>query len=712
MAPPTASSSSRRYSGAITTAASPLQGNFELNCRSPVRPSYDDGSEPSRRSVNGNYSSGPFLQPPRSFPFPSISTVTAESRVLYENDDGDLSDDDEKSLSEAESQHSATDETWFLQEPQSPSSNHARRRRRRDDDAKLGVFSAVGMIVGKTVGVGAYSVPSAIFSGVGSVGMTLTLWAAGSLISFCGLAVYLDLGTALPRSGGERVYLERIFRRPHMLATCMFMAYTVLLGFSAPNAIVLGEYALYAVGASSSSSSSFPSPWAARALAVAAVTLLCWVHAAHPRAGLRLVNALGAAKMLALLIVVAAGAAGAFMGVGSDRGGGDGGELPLLLQHHGTGPGRSTAQRNFSDVWAGTSTQPYDYATALLKVVYCFRGYGTANQVLSEVRDPVRTLRVAAPAALALVSLAYISVSVAFFLVVDKDDLRSAGVIAAGVFFRNVFGPGAGARVLSGFVVLSAANNIAATSFAQARVNEELARDGLLPFSKFWTTTPAVPARRAPSRRPSPPAKHRFPPTTGWPPSSRRGSPTMPPTRGLLLHWLVSVLVIVLPPPGRIYDFLVDIGGYPVSVISAAVSLGLLYLHLAPSEGWATPCRAPRAAVLLSALSNALLLVLPWVPPRGGRGEDGRFAYYAYPATALGVLGCGAGWWAWWRTREGGGVRDGAGRGHGRGEGSVVIWSVEDELKNVDGGFEARGLLSARRSGDEDREEALRPGDL
>jgi hypothetical protein len=60
-----------------------------------------------------------------------------------------------------------------------------------EDQDKLGVISAINIIVGKTVGVGAYTVPSAVFAGVGSVGMTLSVWVIGSLRSFCGLAVYL-----------------------------------------------------------------------------------------------------------------------------------------------------------------------------------------------------------------------------------------------------------------------------------------------------------------------------------------------------------------------------------------------------------------------------------------------------------------------------------------------------------------------------------------
>ncbi|KAL1882056.1 hypothetical protein VTK73DRAFT_2770 [Phialemonium thermophilum] len=337
--------------------------------------------------------------------------------------------------------------------------------------------------------------------------MTLLLWVLGSLISFCGLAVYLplkltldgqDLGTAMPRSGGERVYLERIFNKPYMLATCMFMAYIVLLGFSTPNAIVLGEHALYALGIEENR-------WNVRAIAVAMVSSICYLHSKRPKLGLQLINILGVVKMLILVTVILSGVAGGLMGVGSDR-------------------------------QALRARRPDPSFPALLKVIYCFRGYSTANQVLSDVKNPVRTLKIAAPVALSLISVAYLTVNVAFFLVVEKDEFKSAGVVVAAVFFRNVFGPDIGAHVLPFFVIISAASNIAATSFAQARVNEELARDGLLPCGYCF-------------------------------------KPSSIPSRGLLLHWLISVLAIVLPPPGRIYIFLINIGGYPVSVISVALSV-------------------------------------------------------------------------------------------------------------------------------------------
>ncbi|CAK7237798.1 hypothetical protein SEUCBS140593_010132 [Sporothrix eucalyptigena] len=575
-----------------------------------------------------------------------------------------------------------------------------------DDDGgsgKLGVISAINIIVGKTIGVGAYSVPSAIFEGVGSVGMALLVWVVGSLISFCGLAVYLDLGTAIPRSGGERVYLERIFRRPRMLATCMFMAYVVLLGFSTPNAIVLGEYALFALDVSANR-------WNVRTIAVVSVTALSYIHSRYPRLGLKLINVLGAAKMLMLVTVVLSGMVGGILGVGSnqplhDTGNGSSSTTTtgILMGHHldadmahmasaassaGVGAsiaGISTARRNFQDIWAGSSSQPYDYATALLKVIYCFRGYSTANQVLSDVKNPVRTLRVAAPLALVLVSLSYLAINVAFFLVVDKDEFRSAGVVVAGIFFRNLFGDGAGARVLPVFVIISAAGNIAATSFAQARVNEELAKDGLLPFATFWTTptsTESLDGDNAASR-------------SGRAVKQKLRVST--PSRGLLLHWLVSVIVIVVPPPGKIYNFLVDIGGYPVSIISVAISAGLFYLQSTPSERWVSPWPAPRLAIIVFATSNCLLLIMPWIPPASGRGENERFASYAYPTTALAVIGSGALFWLWWRYRGAGRTTNENSSRVPRGAGRVTTpgW---DRLKIAMSGISGRNSNSDNSS--------------
>ena len=63
--------------------------------------------------------------------------------------------------------------------------------------------------------------------------------------------------------------------------------------------------------------------------------------------------------------------------------------------------------------------------------VRCFAGYSAANYVLSEVRDPVRTVKRANPIALAFVVVTYLLANVAYFGAVSRGDILDSGRITA-----------------------------------------------------------------------------------------------------------------------------------------------------------------------------------------------------------------------------------------------------------------------------------------
>lgn len=96
----------------------------------------------------------------------------------------------------------------------------------------LGLFSTTMLVVGRVIGTGIFSTPAAITKGVGSVGAALALWTLGLLVSFAGLMVWIELGCMIPRSGGEKVYLEAAYQRPKLFATTVFAFQAILLGFS------------------------------------------------------------------------------------------------------------------------------------------------------------------------------------------------------------------------------------------------------------------------------------------------------------------------------------------------------------------------------------------------------------------------------------------------------------------------------------------------
>ena len=103
---------------------------------------------------------------------------------------------------------------------------------------QLGAFQLTMLGIGAIIGTGIFSTPSSILKSVGSVGASLFLWALGALLSFCGLMIWLELGTTYPRSGGEKVYLEAMYKKPKYLVTVMFAADAILLGFTASGCIV------------------------------------------------------------------------------------------------------------------------------------------------------------------------------------------------------------------------------------------------------------------------------------------------------------------------------------------------------------------------------------------------------------------------------------------------------------------------------------------
>ncbi|KAK4105153.1 amino acid transporter [Parathielavia hyrcaniae] len=424
----------------------------------------------------------------------------------------------------------------------------------QSESAKIGVAGAVLLT------------PSSIFAATGSVGISLLLWAVAGLLTLSGLSVYLEFGLAIPRSGGEKNYLERILRRPRHLATSIFAVQIVLLGFSAGNSLAFGLYVLLAAG------HPMPDGWIPQAIAVACVTFV-----------------------LVLLLIVFSG----FAALAGHR----------LVPDPG----------NFDDIWAIEKGDGYGgggayaYATALLQVVYSYKGWENANYVMGELKNPQRTLKIAAPLAVSGITVLYVLANVAYFAAIHKADLAKSEVIVAGLFFRNMFGESAAARSLPAFVALSNIGNVLAVSFAHSRVNQELAREGILPWSAFWAST----------------------------------KPFDTPAASLFLHWAVTVIVLIAPPPGPAYNFVVNLYTYPGAWINAFVAGGLIYLRLTKSENWSSPWQTypPVSAVYL--FLNVFLVVTPFVPPNSDWNADG-YPYYAFPLVGTGVLLLGGVYWLLW----------------------------------------------------------------
>ncbi|GAM91378.1 hypothetical protein ANO11243_094280 [Dothideomycetidae sp. 11243] len=128
--------------------------------------------------------------------------------------------------------------------------------------------------------------------------------------------------------------------------------------------------------------------------------------------------------------------------------------------------------------------------------------------------------------------------------------------------------------------------NVMTATFAQSRVDQELAKEGVVPFPRFWASS--------------------------W----LFGSPSA----GLLLHFIPSFIVIVAIPLRDAYNFILDVEGYPSSVINFFVVVGFFWMrYSASNQPRLFKVWLPVAVFYL--VAEAFLLVAPSLRPPGGKGD-------------------------------------------------------------------------------------------
>ena len=305
---------------------------------------------------------------------------------------------------------------------------------------RLGLISAIAVLVGTTIGSGIFRVPATIAAEVGTVGSIALLWIVGAIVAVFGALTLAELAALFPRSGGIYVFLreaygplpaflfgwtELLVIRPSALGALaiLFAEYT---GHFFPQLGTVGE----------------------RVLAAAAIALLAATNVRSVDWGALVANVTTAAKVLALTGVA------------------------LLVFVFGNLSSGALAQpiQWSPTTWGG-------FGVALISVMWAYDGWADLTFVSGEVKDPERTLPRALLGGVALIVVIYLLVNLAYLWVLRVDEMVGAKLVAADAANR-VFGP-AGAGVISALVMLSAFGALNGSTLTGPRILYAMADDRL-----------------------------------------------------------------------------------------------------------------------------------------------------------------------------------------------------------------------------------------
>jgi APA family basic amino acid/polyamine antiporter len=292
----------------------------------------------------------------------------------------------------------------------------------------IGLPTALAVVVSNMVGTGVFTSLGFQVVDLHTGFALLVLWAVGGLLALTGALCYAELGAALPRSGGEFVYLSEAFH-PALGFTGGWVSVTA--GFAAPIALAgmaFGRYASQVV------------PLTPRAGALLVLALVAAVHLADLRLARWFQVTVTSVKLLLVLAFVAAG-----LLIAEPQ--------PLSFAPSAVALGE-------------IATAPF--AVSLVYVSYAFTGWNAAGYVAGEVREPARTIPRAIVTGVLAVTALYLLLNWTFLRTTPLAELAGkveVGAISAG----QIAGP-AGARVMSAIIALLLVATISALVLAGSRV--------------------------------------------------------------------------------------------------------------------------------------------------------------------------------------------------------------------------------------------------
>jgi amino acid transporter len=364
-------------------------------------------------------------------------------------------------------------------------------------------------------------------------------------------------------------------------------------------------------------------------IAFVALTAAVLLHVCSRRGGIIMNNMFACLEVLLLLAIIIIGFAKAS---GKRLGGSP----------------RATPNFNQDKSFSGARQDPASYTDSLVFICYAYAGFDQPFYVLSESKSPRGRFPKYTVLAMSIAICLYVLVNVAYLCAVPEDHvmkelLQPGQRDMATMFFGEIFGNDQAKRVMSGLIAFSILGNIVVITFTAARVKQEIAKEGIIPFSLFFATGNTSLYALLKAKFKGSVQKKEYMEQT--------------PTAALALHWVTSVILIAVTAmlrPTTAYSTLVTLYSYVIVIlVGFFVSGGLLYLtYFSPSTNWRRianfrPWGSPIYALIYFVACGYLLFAVFAKPSEGSpfSRANSNIEWYIIPAIGLSSLAWGVCWY-------------------------------------------------------------------
>jgi len=309
---------------------------------------------------------------------------------------------------------------------------------------RLGLWSAVAVLVGSTIGGGIFRTPAIIAERVPAPLPMFGVWILGGLLALCGALTYAELAALFPRSGGVYVYIREGFGR--LPAFLFGWTELLLIRASALGAIAtpFAEYFLRSLGLDPKIE---PTATYVHYVAAGAIVVTATLNYVGVRWSAIILNLTTATKYGALALLVA---------------------LAFVV-------GRGDFS-HFTQA-AGTPT-PGLFGLALVSVLWAYDGWGDLSFVGGEVRDPERNLPRALILGTTAVIVIYLLVNAAYLYLIPIGPMARSPLVAADAA-QLIIGR-AGVGLVAIVVMVATFSTLLGSILTSPRIFFAMADDGLL----------------------------------------------------------------------------------------------------------------------------------------------------------------------------------------------------------------------------------------